>query len=587
MIKALNLNRQVTAILENAKDIGYEKQANSIWQAQFSLPADDPKNEKVQLLNYVEIEDDTNGEYIGLFRIIPKLTNKENNLVTYKCEHVLATLLDSSLFQYHQLTGYNTAQAIEYLLTQQKEVHWQEGTCSFTRFFGYSWENENLLSALFSIPKPFDVPYRWTWDTTTYPWKLNLVDPEVVATCRIREGYNLKGLEIEENPMSIYNRIYPLGAGEGVNQLTIAKVNGGVPYIENSASIAKYGIRETIWADKRFEDSATLKANAQALIQKWKEPIITWKASAADVSSITGADIDKLKEGRIVRIDVDGYPTTDLRIMKESKSDITGNPGDVQLELGNLVQDLATTLADLQQRQQINELYSAGATNILNFGYQDNCDNVVPALIPFYIDDDVVNVNTCELTFRTKKFRAYSKDTEGGGATVATSSSGGGSSTTTSAGGGTTVTSEQSSGQFDLATGDEVATLNGHHAHPLPSGLVFHTHDVVIGPHQHGVIIDNHSHSTTIPAHTHPVKHEIVEYGTLPTSVVIKVDGVTIPFTAIEGDRINLVDYMAKDTDGRITRGRHEVTITPNGLARIEADLILRCFIRSHLGGTY
>lgn len=43
---------------------------------------------------------------------------------------------------------------------------------------------------------------------------------------------------------------------------------------------------------------------------------------------------------------------------------------------------------------------------------------------------------------------------------------------------------------------------------------------------------------------------------------------------------------MSKDSNGKITRSRHIVEILPDGLARIEADLILRVFIQSHLGGT-
>jgi phage minor structural protein len=607
LIKTLNLNRQVTAILENAFDIGYEKTSNSIWQANFSLPLSDPKNEMVKLLQYVEITDDSNGEYIGLFRIIPKLISKENHIITYTCEHVLATLLDSSLFMYHQRYGETTTQVLQYLLSQQKEAHWQLGTVAFTRYFAYSWENENLLSALFSVPKPFDVQYQWTWDTTSYPWTLNLVEPETVATCRIQEGHNLIGFEIEENPMSVFNRIYPLGAGEGVNKLTIKSVNGGIPYIEDAISIAKYGIKETIWVDNRFEDATTLKANAEALLKKWKEPIVTWKASAADVSKITGADIDKLKEGRIVRIDVEGYPTTDLRIMKESKSDITGSPWDVQLEIGSLVEDLSTTLADIQQRQQINELYSAGAVNLITAGYQDNASSTIPALISFNFDSDVVNINTCELTFRTKKFRTYSRITKGGGATVATASSGGGTSTTTESGGGSVKTSAAGGDHHHklfhhagIAATDpprayaanlgEVGTTqinlqtsrDGHIYTYESSGD--HTHTTEIDPHTHAITIDNHSHSLTLSDHTHEVEHDIVVLDELPTSVIIKVDGNTIPHTTTTGDRVDLLDYLEKDTDGRIVRGRHEIEIYPDSLGRIEAEVISRVFIRSHLG---
>ncbi len=675
MIKTLNLNRQATAILENAYNIGYEREANAIWQASFNLPLNDPKVEKVKQLEYVEITDDYEievkgedgkvkevkkvSEYIGLFRIMPKLTRKNSdaNYVQFQCEHVLATLLDSSLFQYHQLSNYTTEYVLNYLIDQQNHKHWKLGTIEFTRYFHYSWENENVLSALLSVPKPFNEQYIWTWDTQSYPWTLNLVKPEVLPTARIKEGYNLQTLEIEENPMSQFNRIYPLGAGEGVNQLTIRDVNNGVPYLEDRKPGEE--IREVIWPDQRYTVAESLKADAEALLDKWKIPQVTWKATAAEVSSITGLEIDKLKEGKVVRLDVDDIPTVDLRIMKEKKSDMTGDPGNVDLEIGNVVEDLGTTNADLERRQQINELYSQGATNILNFTYQDNCDANTPATIPFYLDDDVVNVNTIELTFRTKRFRAYSQATHGGGAlvkstgggggTVKSTSSGGGTTRSTTSGGGTTATSSSGGGtskstnsgggsaQTSAAGGDhrhlvfkhnpnisgppgnnryesqagivefngspldlytygssgnhthnvnipahshEFSTPNHTHNVTIPS----HSHEVTIPNHSHEIDLPNHTHEIELPDHTHEVKHEIIELSSTPSKVTIKVDGNIVPHDATSGDRINLADYMSKDSNGKITRGRHEVTIHPNELARIEADLICRVFIQSQLG---
>src|SRR5690606_10839971 len=247
-----------------------------------------------------------------------------------------------------------------------------------------------------------------------------------------------------------------------------------------------------------------------------------------------------------------------------------GDPGNIQLEIGNVQEDLSTTQADLERRQQINELYSQGATNILNFTYQDNCDQNIPAVIPFYIDDDVVNVNTVELTFRTKKFRAYSRATEGGGAIVKSTSSGGGTTRTTSSGGGTTATSSsgggvsrstasgggstRSSGRADgwdktlvpYISGPAIPDGNTHvhittvdaydldhwHTVQIPS----HTHDIsfpihtltlTIPNHTHEVTIPNHTHEIELPNHAHNVKHEIVELDTLPSRVTIKVDGNT------------------------------------------------------------
>lgn len=66
-------------------------------------------------------------------------------------------------------------------------------------------------------------------------------------------------------------------------------------------------------------------------------------------------------------------------------------------------------MSDLKRKQEINETYSQGATNILNYSYQDNCEKAYPAEIEFFLDDDVFHVNTVELTFKTKRYRGYTK----------------------------------------------------------------------------------------------------------------------------------------------------------------------------------
>src|SRR5699024_5225090 len=138
------------------------------------------------------------------------------------------------------------------------------------------------------------------------------------------------------------------------------------------------------------------------------------------------------------RVSLDDYGDKDLRILSEKKRDIYEDPDDVQLQLENLGFDVTDDIVEMQRKQQINDIYSQGATNILNYTFQDNCDGDQPARIPFYIDDDVVNVNTIELTFRTRRIRAYSGITKGGGGVVKSTSSGGSVTESTTSGGGTT-----------------------------------------------------------------------------------------------------------------------------------------------------
>jgi phage minor structural protein len=169
-----NLNQPI-AILENAFKIGYEKSVNKLWRAWFSMPGDDEKLSYCQPFAYVEVWE--NGERVELFRIVPfQITKDENVIYDFECEHVLATLIDDVLFQYHEIggTGIFTTTVINYVLARQTVTNWQLGTNAFNRQFLYKWENENLLGSLFSIPNLFLEPYKWSFDTTAYPWTVNL-----------------------------------------------------------------------------------------------------------------------------------------------------------------------------------------------------------------------------------------------------------------------------------------------------------------------------------------------------------------------------------------------------------------------------
>ncbi|MFC7785647.1 phage tail protein [Rossellomorea sp. GCM10028870] len=653
MIKILGQDRKPLAFLQNAFNIGYEKHLNELWTASFSLPLNDEKNQYCSEFNYCEIVDDMSDESIGLFRIVPSLTTKNESadVVEYRMQHVLATLLDDVLFQYHQTTNWTTRQNIQYILDQQETKHWKLGTVDFTRYFHYKYENENgLLGPLLAIPQPFDEDYHWTFDTKSYPWTLNLVRPSSVPTCEIRYAKNIIEIQREIDPYNIVNRIYPLGAGEGVNQLDVRDVNNGVPYLEDSASIAKYGKKKYVWIDRRFEDPQSLKDNAEALLKKWSVPKVVYKVKAADLSVLTGESVDRFKEGAIVRIIDPDLGTIEQRIHKEAKPDITGAPGDIQLEIGSLSEDIGTVNADIERKQQVNEAYTQGSTNIDSHNYNDNCDASHPAIIRFYLPSDLVNVNTMSLSYETDSFRAYSAATKGGGSTTKTTTSGGGTTATSSSGGGTTATSSSGGGvststssgggttQSSAAGGDHRHLMftatgfqtasnpnssvilraasgntiavdsdtaagvsyytegsSGNHSHSvsIPShthdfNVPNHSHSVTIPSHTHSVTIPNHSHDVTLPDHTHDIQHGIYELSTKPSAVTVRVDGTTIPGNATKGNDIDIVPYLAKDSGGKIQRGTwHEVTLTPNGLGRINANIISRLFISSHIGGNY
>ncbi len=578
MIKVYDYKLSTTnpvAVLQNAYNIEYSKRLNEIWTAEFSIPADDDKNVECKAFRYVEIFDQ--GDRVELFRILPNSFNKSNGgkTITYQCEHVLSTLLDDIMFQYHQRTGYTPSLNINYILGFQSTLRWQVGKVNYTDIFDYSWENANVLSALFSLPKAYSEPYQWTFDTTTYPWKLNLIKLSQIPTVRIMYRKNLIGIEKHEDPSYIITRLYPLGYGEGVNQLTIKSVNGNKPYID-ADTIGTYGVIAAPFIDKSEENPLTLKAKARTYLETIKVPRVTYSVDAADIYSLTNEPIDRIRDvGIMVQVFDEDIGQFTARIVSVNKSDITGKPGDIKVEISNKVLSSEDVTTDIQSKQYINDTVAQGATNIDSNDYQDNCDNEHPAVIKFYIPNECVAINKCLLTYETDKFRAYETGAASGGSSTKTSSSGGGYT-------GFATHLDPGNGEYlgyinDVYDNDDVP----NHKHYFQD-------------HSHAVNINPHTHTINIPSHSHDIDYGIYEYDYAPESVTIKVDGFQIPHTSLNGSDINIIPYLSS-TNGKVNRGTfHTIEIFPNttdynpyGLARINAAVIKQIFIQSRGGGNY
>lgn len=607
-------NMRRLAYLDNALAVGYALETNSLWSATFTLPADDKKNAYCAPLNFVEIFD--GDERIDLFRIIGEdLERSDGATRYYNCEHVLATLISDVLFQYHQCggSGVKTADVLNYILAQQTRQNWKLGDCDFKRYFEYNWENSTLLAALFAVPECFDSEYLWSWDTTVYPWTLSLTAPTDALKSEIRYAKNMTNIKKTTDATSIANRVYALGYGEGVNQLTIESVNGGVPYVEDALSIERYGLCSTILVDSRYEIAENLKAYAEQILAGLKEPYVSYEIGAIDLHRLTGDSFSKFRPGEVVRVvdEADGINLR-TRIVRVEKSDAEGDPGNVTVTIANKTQDIAGSISDLQSRALIGETYAQGATNQQIYNFSDNADTTHPAKLQLYISSSVVRINKMLLNVEFEAFRAYEKTvksgggqtTSSGGASTATSSSGGGTSKSTSNGGGSTVTSQNGGSSSETAgnigdynTNDVTANDGKQHHHQLihthSISIPGHTHKVSVPAHSHDFSIGEHSHSVNIPNHTHSIKdhtHEIefgIYEGQRASKATIKVDGKEIP-AQTSYSNIDIVEFLATDDSGKIRRNAwHTIEILPDNMSRIVGAVFAQTFCNSRGGGDY
>lgn len=588
MLEVFDRNRQRVAILENAYGVKEDQKINALWYLEFTLPENDPKNEHCKTFNYVRYND---GE---LYRIMPKTTSaEETGANTYKCEHVLATLLDNVMFGYHVVgnIGYYTRKSIEYVLSKQLTKNWVLGDCEFSHQFEYGWESENLLAALFSIATPFATPYIWVTDTHTYPWKIHLRRlNEGLPECYIMLRRNLLSYQSEETTEQICTRLYPLGYGEGVNQLGISDINNGKPYIQSPKEITdKYGIVERVWIDRRYESAESLLAAAQKMLAELQEPVVQYDIGYQEIDE---QEYEKLAIGKRVQI---RYNNT---IVNTVVTELSLNYDEIvtsSVKIANKSTDIAETVADLADRQRIEMAYAQGATQLYAQSLQANCDAQSGAVMSFYIPSEMRIVNAVKVKIKGEAFRAYSKATStrqsqnqtssSGGSSTQTSSSGGGGTSTSSGGGGTTRNTGDSGVDVTWGT-PSTYEADGHthkfervtsHKHEvvIPS----HTHRVSFGSHSHSVSIPSHNHTVTIPAHDHTITPGIYRFGN-PKQLSIYVNGIfrqSVDGTSVE---LDITDWLVEN--GKIPRGTwHEIEVRPNDLAYIMIDMYVQGFVQS------
>jgi len=592
MLEVFDRSRNLVGILHNAFNITEEIRLNALNTLTFALPADDAKNDMCQAFHIVRYD---HGEAYRIVGVNITLSNDE--ITVYDCEHVLALLLGTVLYGYHVIgnLGIYTRDVISYVLNRQIQRDWTLDRCDFTRQFEYGWEQENLLGALFSIPNRFVDKYKWHTDTSVYPYKVSLLQIDESANPKLyaRDKYNRLRLTKNIDYKKIITRIYPLGAGEGVNQLDIRAINNGLPYLQSDAAhIAAYGLNEYVWTDRRYTDVESLKAAAQTMLDVLQEPFVEYEVELIGKCDI-GDIIELVGVGR-------NYVTGITISHGESPSrtyTISNNPRDV-----------AGSIADIADRSRIEMTYSQGATQIYTDSLSENADSNSPAELLFFVPQEMGIINFVKLKVRISPFRSYSQATGGGGARSDSTSSGGGRSDSTNSGGGSTQTSsskllESSNTVYDPTDDGNVGGTNHNHgiARGVPLGVIgndlkvvgtvswtpsgkhthpAHNHTVSIPSHSHGFTIPSHTHGITIPDHTHQIT-PVISFAGYPQGFTLSVNGNTRTFNNTDQE-LDISDMLIRPGSATISRGTwYTISIRPTDKAYIRASYSVQGFIQS------
>lgn len=553
MIEVFDQTRSRVAVLQNAFGVTEKRRINSVWELSFSLPSNDPKAAFCIPRNFVRWND---GE---LYRILDYdvETDGQKNLV-FTCEHVIATLIDNLLFRDHERVGYTTRQNLEYILSFQDD--WILGDCDFSLSYDYAWTSENLLAALWSIATPFTSYYQFTFDTSSYPWTVSLkrINPNQSSQFFVWAGFNFLRGKKTTYSSQVITRLYCLGYGEGVNQLTIAGANNGLPYIQDDAAIEEYGLIEAVFVDRKYEDAQSLLAAGQAILQAASSPRIEYELEIADLYKITKNDYHKAELGRIVKFVDDDYKTFITEIEWDYDND------GMKIAVANKPEDLASAIADLADRQRIESTYAQGATQVWAAPLADNADANNPLVYDLWIPSNLRIMNEVKIKIKLERFRAYSQASEAGG---------GGATTSGSSSSVTTGYPDEATLAVTQQTSAQVGSGSSHY-HEYWAALVDHNHKM------------EHYHTVNLPTHTHGITPGIYRLGDEPTGATVNIGSGTYTFNGTADER-DITEYLIGE-DGKIPRGTYlPIQVTPSGLAYIVISVAAVGFIQSKTGGNY
>jgi tail protein (putative endopeptidase) len=212
-------------ILENATKVGYELGANIAGRCWFDLPRDDPKWSSVVAFREIWIYDELGILVPDIFRIMPFTERRSDDGVrgSVTGEGYATVLQDNIVPAEVVYTNQSVTTILTAILGYQTTARVSLGTIdsalnktismrlSFDNLMKAAWEVRNIVGGYISVDPQSGAPATR---------KLNLrAAPGQTIGQRVFKGFNLRELAKKSDPTQAVTKIYPLGRGEGANQV--------------------------------------------------------------------------------------------------------------------------------------------------------------------------------------------------------------------------------------------------------------------------------------------------------------------------------------------------------------------------------
>lgn len=334
-----------------------DMQLSPLSTAEMTLPAEDAQ---IHVRDMIELFDEQGS--VGVFRVSETETEPGLTRTVY-LEHGLATLSDG-VVPATSFTGTARA-ALDMLLGHQPEIHWQLGdvdvpedatvlfTCGCT----------NLLTALLQLMELLPDGLMPAFDQQGVPWTLHLRQMSTEPVCEGRLGQGLENVRITTDASGLCTRVYPFGAGQGTDRISLAPLTG-TDWLESEA-VTRWGrICRTFTANSIF-DVPTLRAVAEKYLERHSQPTVSITADGADLAAVTGQSAGSFHLGDVCRLALpDQGILLEERIVALRRPDVISKPGRVTVTLCSRMHDASDEIADMLREVTASRVLGGRVTDV-------------------------------------------------------------------------------------------------------------------------------------------------------------------------------------------------------------------------------
>ena len=287
--------------------------------------------------------DDTNPGKGIVWQVRSIQTDYATNTPSITLEHVINKLKNRVMFGEHtaaEISGTPGAtrctakQAIQYILRFQDD--WVLGSFGYSDSNPYKFNGDTLYDAIETVSNSLDDPW-WSYDTTKYPFVLNINPRPDGTACKLLPGRNLNTITKTVDKSGMYTRFYPIGKDD-------LHISGD--FVGKNSE--KYGIICKVGTDTSLETEAELRAWASSNLNRHCEPTVTITADAMELADKTGESLDRLTLGRLCSIPLTEYDTEiNERITELNYPDKIHQPEVVRVTMCNNRNDVTRIIAEV------------------------------------------------------------------------------------------------------------------------------------------------------------------------------------------------------------------------------------------------